>query len=153
MAVNAGATAPKQGPGKSFLVQFPVLSQDAPSSNGTSATPSSARRRMSYGSSRSSGTLGSLSLSESFSSEDVDCDYDFERRDEEDSESDGRGPVGATISSLQQDASREEAAKGAAPAMAATPAVEPAAEPAATPVATPAPAVNAEVPEADATEN
>lgn len=102
MAVNAGATAPKQGPGKSFLVQFPVLSQDAPSSNGTSATPSSARRRMSYGSSRSSGTLGSLSLSESFSSEDLDYDYDFERRDEEDSESGGRGPVGATISSLQQ---------------------------------------------------
>lgn len=96
MAASAGETAPRQGAGKSFLVQFPVLSQDAPSS-----APSSARRA-GYGSFRSSGTLGSLSLSESFSSEDLDYDLDFTRRDEEDSESDGRAPVGVNITSLQQ---------------------------------------------------
>ena len=96
MAANAGATAPRQGAGKTFLVQFPVLPQDAPSS-----APSSARR-VSLRSSRSSGTLGSLSLSESFSSEDLDYDFDFTRRDEEDSESDGRGPVGVRITPLQQ---------------------------------------------------
>lgn len=95
-AASAGATAPGQGAGKSFLVQFPVLSQDAPSSALTSA------RRASCRSFRSSETLGSLSLSQSFSSEDLDYELDFTQRDEEDSESDGRGPVGVSITPLQQ---------------------------------------------------
>lgn len=100
MAANAGATIPKKVVDRSFLVQFPVLPQDDPR-DGTSAKAIAARRARSF-SSRSSGTLGSLSLSQSFSSEDLDYETDFTRRDEKDSENKDRGPGGVRITQSQQ---------------------------------------------------
>lgn len=100
MAANGGGTVAKKVVDRSFLVQFPVLSQNA-RRDGTSAEAIAARRARSF-SSRSSGTLGSLSLSQSFSSEDLDYETDFTRRDEEDSENEDRGPAGVNMTTSQQ---------------------------------------------------